>query len=66
MLTSSDIVDILGHLASGCPNKLEKKAQANKEKQGSEKHNMSKEEKVKQRESATYARKGNTWLIHVP
>ena len=26
--------DTLGHLASGCPNKLEKKAQANKEKQG--------------------------------
>ena len=29
--------DILGHLALGCPNKLEKKAQANKEKQGNEK-----------------------------
>ena len=26
--------DILGHLASGCPNKLEKKAQANKKNQG--------------------------------
>jgi hypothetical protein len=26
--------DELGHLASGCPNKLEKKAQANKKKQG--------------------------------
>ena len=38
--------DILGHLASGCPNKLEKKAQANKEKRGNEKHNMSKEEKA--------------------
>ena len=38
--------DILGHLALGCPNKLEKKAQANKEKQGNEKHNMSKEEKA--------------------
>ena len=38
--------DTLGHLASGCPNKLEKKAQANKEKQGNEKHNMSKEEKA--------------------
>ena len=36
----------LGHLASGCPNKLEKKAQANKKKQGNEKHHMSKEEKV--------------------
>ena len=29
-----------------CPNKLEKKAQANKKKQGNEKHNMSKEEKA--------------------
>ena len=38
--------DTLGHLASGCPNKLERKAQANKEKQGNEKHNMSKEEKA--------------------
>ena len=38
--------DTLGHLDSGCPNKLEKKAQANKEKQCNEKHNMSKEEKA--------------------
>ena len=38
--------DTLGHLASGCPSKLEKKAQANKEKQGNEKHHMSKEEKA--------------------
>jgi hypothetical protein len=38
--------DILGHLALGCPNKLEKKAQANKKKQGNEKHHMSKEEKA--------------------
>jgi hypothetical protein len=30
----------------GCPNKLEKKAQENKEKQGNEKHHMSKEEKA--------------------
>ena len=35
--------DILGHQASGCSNKLEKKAQANKEKQGNDKHHMSKE-----------------------
>ena len=35
--------DELGHLASGCPNKLEKMAQANKEKQGNDKHHMSKE-----------------------
>ena len=38
--------DELGHLALGCLNKLEKKAQANKEMQGNEKHNMSKEEKA--------------------
>ena len=35
--------DTLGHLASGCPNKLEKKAQANMEKQGNKKHHTSKE-----------------------
>jgi hypothetical protein len=40
---------ILGHLASGCPNKLEKKAQANNEKQGNEKHQMSKEGKAQQK-----------------
>ena len=34
------------HLASGCPNKLEKKAQANNDKQGNEKHQMNKEEKA--------------------
>ena len=38
--------DELGHLSSGCPNKLEKKAQANKEKQGNKKHHMNKEEKA--------------------
>ena len=38
--------DILVHLASGCPNNIEKKAQANKEKQGNEKHNINKEENV--------------------
>ena len=38
--------DILGHLASGYPNKLEKKAQANKKKQGNDKHHLSKEEKA--------------------
>ena len=35
--------DELGHIALACPNKLEKKAQANKEKQGNDKHHMSKE-----------------------
>ena len=36
----------LGHLALGCPNKLEKKAQANKKKQGNEKHHMSKKKRL--------------------
>ena len=36
----------LGHVALGCPIKLEKKDQANKEKHGNEKHHMSKEEKA--------------------
>ena len=35
-----------GHFASKCPNKLEKKAQAIHERQGNEKHHMSKEEKA--------------------
>ena len=39
----------LGHLASGCPNKLEKKAQANNEKLGNEEHQMSNEEKAQQK-----------------
>ena len=38
--------DILGHLASSCPNKLEKMAQANKNKKSNEKYHMSKEEKA--------------------
>ena len=52
--------DILGHLASGCPNKLEKKAQANKEKQGKEKHHMSKEEKAQlKRKCYSYWERGH-------
>ena len=38
--------DTLDHLASGCPIKFVKKAQANKEKQVNEKYHMSKEEKA--------------------
>ena len=38
--------DELGHLDSGCLNKLEKKAQANKKKQDNEKHHLIKEEKA--------------------
>ena len=36
----------MGHFASKCPTKLEKKAQAIHERQGNEKHHMSKEEKA--------------------
>jgi hypothetical protein len=36
----------MGHFASGCPTKLEKKAQATHERQGNEEHHMSKEEKA--------------------
>jgi hypothetical protein len=36
----------MGHFASKCPNKLEKKAQATHERQGNEEHHMSKEEKA--------------------
>ena len=36
----------MGHFASRCPTKLEKKVQATHERQGNEKHNMSKEEKA--------------------
>ncbi|OQU76557.1 hypothetical protein SORBI_3010G165925 [Sorghum bicolor] len=36
----------MGHFASQCPTKLEKKAQATFKRQGNEKHNMSKEEKA--------------------
>ena len=44
MLTSS--ASSVGHFASKCPTKLEKKAQAIHERQGNEKHHMSKEEKA--------------------
>jgi hypothetical protein len=36
----------IGHFASGCPTKLEKKAQATHERLGNEKHIMSNEEKA--------------------
>ena len=37
----------MGHFASKCPTKLEKKAQATHERQGNEEHHMSKEEKAR-------------------
>ena len=36
----------MGHFASKCPTKLEKKAQATNERQGNEKQQMSKEDKA--------------------
>jgi proline racemase len=48
--------DELGHLASGCLNKLEKKAQANKKMQGIEKQHMSKEEKAQSKRSCYLCR----------
>ena len=39
----------MGHFASKCPNKLEKKAQATQERQGNEKHQMSKKGKAQQK-----------------
>jgi hypothetical protein len=49
--------DELGHLPSGCPNKLKKKAQENKKKQGNEKHHMSKEEKAQSKRKCYSCRK---------
>ena len=50
----------LGHLALGCPNKLEKKALANKKKQGNEKHHLSKEEKYQlKRKCYSYRERGH-------
>jgi hypothetical protein len=47
----------MGHFASGCPTKLEKKAQATHERQGIEKQHMSKEEKAHSKRSCYLCRK---------
>ena len=50
----------MGHFASKCPTKLEKKAQAIHERQGNEKHHMSKEEKAQsKRKCYSYRKKGH-------
>ena len=41
----------MGHFASRCPNKLQKKAQATHERQGKEVQHMSKEEKAQSKRS---------------
>ena len=56
----------MGHFASRCPTKLEKKVQATHERQGNEKQHMSKKEKPQSKRVATHAGKGDTWHIHVP
>jgi len=47
----------MGHFASRCPAKIEKKAQANHERQGNEKHHMSKEEKAQSKKKCYSCRK---------
>ena len=49
--------DDMGHFASRCPTKLEKKAQTNHERQGNEKHHMSKEEKAQSKKKCYSCRK---------
>jgi hypothetical protein len=56
----------IGNFASGCPTKLEKKAQATHERVGNEKHNMSKEEKAQAKRMCYSCRKRDTWHIHIP
>ena len=46
----------MGHFASRCPAKIEKKAQANHEGQGNEKHHMSKEEKAQSKKKCYSSR----------
>ena len=55
--------DELGHLASGCPIKLEKKDQATHERQGNERQQMSKEEKA-QSETKCYSCRERGHMAH--
>ena len=49
-----------GHFASKCPTKLEKKAQAIYERQGNEKHHISKKEKAQsKRKCYSYRKRGH-------
>ena len=56
----------MGHFASKCPTKLEKKDQAKLKRQGNEKQHISKKEKAQSKRVCYSCRKGDTWLIHVP
>jgi hypothetical protein len=53
----------MGHFASKCPTKLEKKAQAIHERQGNEKHHMSKEEKA-QAKRKCYSCRERGYMAH--
>jgi hypothetical protein len=46
----------MGHFASECPTKLEKEVQATHERQGNEKHNISKEEKAQSKKKCYLCR----------
>ena len=51
----------IGHFATRCPTKLEKKAQATHERQGNEKHHMSNEEKAQSKRKCYSCQERNTW-----
>jgi hypothetical protein len=56
----------MGHFALKCPTKLKKKAQAIHERQGYEKHHMSKEEKAQSKRKCYSCGEEDIWLIHIP
>ena len=56
----------MGHFASKCPTKLEKKAQAIHERQGNEKNHMSKEEKAQSKRKCYSYRERGHMALHVP
>ena len=53
----------MGHFASRCPTKLEKKAQATHERQGNGKHHMSKEEKAQSKRKCYSCRERHYYTI---
>ena len=53
----------MGHFASRCPTKLEKKAQAIHKRQGNVKHHMSKEEKAQSKRKC-YSRQERGHMAH--
>ena len=55
----------MGHFALKCPTKLDKKVQATHERQGNEKHHMSKEEKAQSKRKCYSCRERGHMHIHV-